>query len=178
MIYAVVRAESRDELRGELLTTQDAKWYRRLKLIELSSSGIPAPNLAEMFDLCPATVRDYIHRYNRSGLDELRRASSPGAPEKIPLTKAQWEDLLHQSPYQFERLKTAARNWTQELLVTYLQQYHGRNVTQSAICKHLKRIGLRLNRGKLKVTSPDPLYTVKRQRVEELKKKSNWHLEL
>jgi hypothetical protein len=50
MIYAYVHTENHDKLRGELLTTQDAKWYRRLKLIELSRSGIPAPNLAEMFD--------------------------------------------------------------------------------------------------------------------------------
>jgi len=177
MIYAYVHTENHDKLRGELLTTPDAKWYRRLKLIELSSSGLPAPKVAEIFDLCPATVRDYIHRYNRSGLDGLCRAASPGAPEKIPLTKAQWEDLLHQSPCQFEKLNTGARNWRQELLVTYLQQYHGVFVTQSAICKHLKRMGLRFNRGKLKVTSPDPLYTVKRQRIEELKKKSPRHLE-
>lgn len=177
MIYAYVQTENHDTLRGELLTTPDAKWYRRLKLIELSKSGLLAPKLAEMFDLCPATVRDYIHRYNRFGLEGLRRASSPGAPEKSPLTKAQWEELLHQSPCQFELLKTGARNWRQDLWVTSLQQYHGLKVTPSAICKHLKRMGLRFNRGKLKVTSKDPLDTVKRQRIEELKKKSPRHLE-
>ena len=171
MIYAKVSTENREQLREELLATKDAKWYRRLKIIELSDTGLPAPKLGEMFSLCPATVRDYIHRYNRLGLDGLRRAYSLGRPETIPLTKAQWEELLHQSPAQLEDLNTAARNWTQELLVTYFQCYHGLLVTQSAICKHLKRVGLRFNRGKLKVTSPDPLYTVKRERIEGLKKK-------
>jgi hypothetical protein len=44
-------------------------------------------------------------------------------------------------------------------------------VTQPAISECLKRDKIRWNRGKLKVTSPDPLYTVKRERVEALKKK-------
>ena len=102
----------------------------------------------------------------------MRRRFSPGAPLKIPFTKARWEELLRQSPSQFPQLETNARNWTQELLVDYFAKVHGLKVAQSTLSLLLKRLGFRWNRGKLKVTSPDPLYTVKRERIEALKKKA------
>ena len=170
MLYAEVSTQDRDKLLEELKHTTDAKWYRRLKLIHLSSQKTSVPKLAKLFDLCPATVRDYIKRYQTGGVEGLRRQNSGGAPEHISLTKADWEDLLHQRPSQYGRLETGARNWTQALLVLYLQRYHGVTVTQPAISECLKRYKIHWNRGKLKVTSPDPLYTVKRERVEALKK--------
>ena len=171
MIYAKVSPEDQVLIDQELKTTRDAKWYRRLKIIQLSGQGKTVPQLAELFDVCKATVRDYLHRYNQGGLSALRRRFSPGAPLKIPLSKAQWEEVLHRSPSQFPELETNARNWTQELLVEYVAQVHGIAVAQSTLSLLLKRLGIRWNRGKLKVTSPDPLYTVKRERIETLKKK-------
>jgi hypothetical protein len=79
--------------------------------------------------------------------------------------------LLHQSPCQFEKLNTGARNWTQKLLIDYCLQYLDAKMSQSSISMLIKRLGIRWNRGKLKVTSPDPLYILKRERVDELKKK-------
>lgn len=172
MLYAKVSPEDHVLLDQELKTTRDANWYRRLKIIQLSGQGKSVSELAELFDVCPATVRDYLHRYTRGGLSALRRRFSPGAPLKIPFTKAQWEELLHRSPNQFPQLETKARNWTQELLVDYFSKVHGIEVAQPTLSLLLKRLGIRWNRGKLKVTSPDPLYTVKRERVETLKKKA------
>ena len=171
MIYAYVRKEDRPQLQKELRSTQEVKWYRRLKIIDLSSTGLPVQKLAEMFDLSAATVRHYIHRYQMGSIDALKRSYSPGPPKKIALTLAQWEGVLHRSPATFEKLSTAARNWTQELLCDYCQQYQGVEITQGRLCQVFKELGIKWNRGKLKVTSPDPLYTVKRERVEVLKKK-------
>jgi transposase len=177
MLFAEVSAQAQEELVEELKQTSDSKWYRRLKIIHLSSQRTPVPKLAKLFDLCEATIRVYITRYNARGLASLKRQSSDGAPPKIPLTKAEWEELLHQSPSQFERLQTGARNWTQELLVEYLQQYHEISVTQAAVSLSLKQHKIPWNRGKLKVTSPDPLYTVKRDRIDTLKKSRCRHIE-
>jgi transposase len=170
MLYAEVNAQATHDLLRELKQTGDSKWYRRLKIIQLSSQGTSVPELATLFDVCAATVRDYITRYNASGLAGLRRQSSDGSPPKISLTKSEWEELLHQSPSQFARLETGARNWTQELVQMYLGQYHQVSVSQQAISACIKRHGIRWNRGKLTVTSPDPLYTVKRARIDTLKK--------
>jgi transposase len=172
MLFAKVPPEASEELLQELKQTSDAKWYRRLKIIHLSSQQTPVRQLVKLFDVCAATVRDDIKRYNTGGLTTLKRQSSNGAPSKIPLSKAEWEDLLHQSPSQFERLATGARNWTQDLVVEYLAAYHEVTVTREAVSLCLKRHGVSWNRGALKVTSPDPLYTVKRKRIETLKKKA------
>jgi transposase len=171
MLYAEVSPQTYDRLLNAIQQSSDRNWYRRLKIIQLSSQGKSVPELATLFDRCKATVRDYIKRYNAGGLDGLKRQSSNGAPSKIPFTRAEWEDLLRQSPSQFDRLKTGARNWTQELVQAYLLHYHQVFVSQQAISASIKRHQVSWNRGKLKVTSPDPLYAVKRDRIEALKKK-------
>ena len=171
MIYAQISDEGLKFLEKELKATEDVKWYKRLKVIQLSSQGETVPQLAKSFDVCQATVRAYIKRYNSGGLERLKPDKSNGRPPTTQLTKAEWEELLHQSPCQFEKLNTGARNWTQDMLSEYCHEYLGVDIGASAICMLLKRMGIRWNRGKLKVTSPDPQYTVKRERVEALKKK-------
>lgn len=79
---------------------------------------------------------------------------------------------MRRSPCQFEKLNTGARNWTQKLLAQYCSVYLDVQITVPAISILLKRLGIKWNRGKLKVTSPDPLYMVKRERVETLKGKA------
>lgn len=172
MIFAKVINGGLKLLKKELKSTKDARWYRRLKIVQLSSQEKTVLQLAKDFDVCEATVRDYITRYNKGGLESLKRGNSNGRPSKINMTKAEWEELLLRSPSQFEKLNTGARNWTQKLLVQYCSQYLGVQIAQSTISDLLKRLEIRWNRGKLKVTSPDPLYTVKRERIETLKKKA------
>jgi transposase len=171
MLFAEVNPDASEELRHALKQASDAKWYRRLKIIQLSSQQTSVPELATLFDCCTATVRDYIKRYNAHGLSGLQRDASDGASPKIPLSRDEWDTLLHQSPSQFAQLNTGARNWTQGLVVEYLRLYHGVTVTQSAVSQCLKHHKISWNRGALKVTSPDPLYTVKRERIDTLKKK-------
>jgi len=170
MIFAQTDNEKMELLQTELSSTKDLKWYIRLKIIQLSAQGLSVPKLAKQFDVSKATIREYIKRYNSGGLNALKRANSKGRRPKIALTKEQWEELLHQSPCQFDKLNTNARNWTQEILSLYCHEYLKVKMNQSSICMLLKRMKIKWNRGKLKVTSPDPLYTVKRERVDELKK--------
>jgi transposase len=171
MIFANVNYDRLNLLEKELKDAKNVKWYKRLMIIQLSSQGKTVKQLAKDFNVCQASIRDYIKRYNTGDLQALRRQNSNGRPHKIKLTKTQWEELLHQSPCQFEKLNTGARNWTQKLLVDYCLQYLDAKMSQSSISMLIKRLGIRWNRGKLKVTSPDPLYILKRERVDELKKK-------
>ena len=177
MLYAHVTPEEYERLIQTKKQSRNIREHERLHIIQLSSQGKRVPELAKLFGRCTATIRDYIERYNKGGLKNLERRTSPGAPTQIPFNQAQWEALLHQSPSQFILLQTAARHWNQTLIVTYLYYYHGIAVTQQAVSAHLKRHGIRLNRGKLKVTSPDPLYTVKREQLDALKKSQTRPLE-
>ena len=172
MLYAIVGQQSRNELKDEIARTTDKKWYRRLKIIDLSSQGHTVPELCKMFDLSSHTIRTYIKRYNEGDLAVLKPGYGQGRPLLLDWTKNQWLDLMHQPPKDHSKLNSGAINWTQELLQQYFVHYHELTVSQSTISKAIKRAGVRWRRAKLTVQSPDPLYVVKRQRVEQLKQKA------
>jgi len=172
MLYAKVSQERSQEIEEALKRAEKAKWYRRLKVIDLSAKGKDVSEIAILFDLSEGTIRAYIHRYNEGGLEGLRAAYGPSRKAEMSLSKEELEELLKRSPSQFEKLETGARNWSQKLLQQYLWHYHQLKLSQAAISGSLKRLGIVWRRAKKKVTSPDPLYTVKRQRVETLKEKA------
>ncbi len=150
MLFAQVTDKGQEELKTALKETQDAKWYRRLKIIDLSARGHRVPELAQLFDMAEATVRRYIKQYNAGGLAQLQPGKSPGRQASISLTKAEWEELLARRPSQFEELHTRARNWSQPLLQRYLSHYHQLEVTQGTISTTLKRHGISWKRAKKK----------------------------
>ena len=146
-LRALVSSEQEEELKQAILKAKEVKWYKRLKVIQWSLKGKSVPQLSEEFDLCPLTTRNYIHQYTKGGLEALTPSYGKGGLKKLTLTKEEWEELLHQSPSQFDKLNTACRNWTQQLLVSYCQEYLSLSVTQTAICKCLAKLGLKWNRG-------------------------------
>lgn len=168
MLFAKVDNHMRQMLQSEMHSTHNAKRYRRLKIIDLSGQGTAVSELARMFDLTPATIRTYIHAFNKHGLDGLQSGYGQGRPLALDWAAEQWMDVLSQAPCHLELLDTAAQNWTQALIRQYLVVYHQVHLSQSGLSKSLQRVGLRWRRAKLRVHSPDPLYTVKRQRLADL----------
>ncbi len=156
-------------LQVELRNAQNAKWYRRLKIIQLSMRGVTVPELAEQFDLCAATIRSYIQAYNAGGIAGLRAKKSPGRPAKVgQLTREGWEEILRQTPNCYEKLETECRVWTLALLVRYVKEYLDQEVCFQTISAAMRRCKYRTGRSKLRVGSPDPEYQVKRHQVESL----------
>ncbi len=51
MTYANICPEDRQVFEHELKTTRDAKWYRRLKIIDLSDQMYTVSQLSKQFDL-------------------------------------------------------------------------------------------------------------------------------
>lgn len=168
MIYAKADAQNQEALHTEMKAAKDAKWYRRLKVIDLSAKGYAVPELAQLFDISAGTIRRYIHAFNEAGLASLHPEYGQGRPLALRWTKEQWLDLLAQSPADLALLETADQNWTQAMLRRYLEKYHQVEVTQTTISKTLRRLGIVWRRAKRRVHSPDPLYVVKRQRVADL----------
>jgi transposase len=158
------------ELQIAIKKADDVKWYRRLKIIQLSMAEMTVPQLAEQFDLCEATVRNYIKAYNECGIEGLKPDKSPGRPPKIGhLTKDDWSEILNQTPNQYEKLQTDSRQWTLDLLVRYAKEYLNTEVCFQTISEALRRCKYRTGRSKLRIGSPDPDYLIKRQRVEKLR---------
>jgi len=150
MLFAKVTDNEQEELKEAIKEAKEAKWYRRLKIVHLSSQGHRVPALAEMFDIGEGRVRAYIKQYNDGGIESLRADKSTGRQTRIPLSKAEWEELLARRPSQFEGLKTKARNWSQPLLQEYLSHYHQLEVSQGTISATLKRQGISWKRAKKK----------------------------
>jgi transposase len=168
MIYAKIDAQQQAQLDAAMNSTANAKWYRRLKVIDLSGQGYSVPELSRMFDLGVGAIRRHIQAYNEAGLDGLRPGYGQGRPSTLSWTKAEWLDLLSQSPADLALLATGVQNWTHALLAQYLAAYHQLQVSQATISRALRRVGIRWRRAKARVYSPDPLYVVKRQRIAEL----------
>lgn len=150
MIYAKVNEAERDEINKALKTAQKVKWYRRVKVIDLSAKGEQVSKIAELFDLNENTVRGYINRYNGGGLAGLKPNYGPGRKVSINLSKEELSEVIGRSPSQFEKLETGARNWNQGLMRLYLKQYHQLEVSQSVISDTFKRLGIPWNRAKKK----------------------------
>lgn len=171
MIYAEIKSqEEQKHLDDALRASEKKNWYRRLQIIFLSAQEYSVQKLSEMFKLCEATIRNYIHTYNQGGLHKLAPRKPPGRPPKIAhWTKEQWDEVLEQTPNQYEKLNTKSRQWTLERLRLYLREYHQIDVSISNIYRSLRRTGRRTGRSKLRVGSPDPVYRVKRKQIENLR---------
>ena len=172
MIFAKMDKNQAEELDQEMKKTTNKKRYRRLVVIKLSAQGQTVPQLATIFNLHANTVRGYIRRYNQAGLAGLAIKTRDGRPQTVTWSQEKWLSLLNQAPATFDKLDTGAQNWTQAMIASYLQAYHEITTTQAAVSQMLRRAGVKWKRAKLRVKSPDPLYTVKRERLELLREKA------
>ena len=171
MIYAEIKTqEERKRLDDALRASNNKSWYRRLQIVSLSAQRYTVQKLSEMFDVCQQTVRNYINAYNQGKLEKLAPVKPPGRPPKIAhWTKEQWDQVLEQTPDQYQKLNTQSRQWTLERLQLYLKEYHQIQVSIVSVHNSLRKTGRRTGRSKLRVGSPDPEYRVKRKQIETLR---------
>jgi transposase len=177
MLLARLNGEQRAELDKAVAEADSVRLYRRLKTIDLADRDYSVQEIAKIFDLCDATVRTYIHDFEKGGPGALRDAPRSGRPRKLPQeydgseqAQANWKELLDRRPKTITELETNSAVWTLSLLVKYMKVFHQVGVSDQTIHHALTRADLRRGRTKLSVISPDPEYEVKRQRIEDLVK--------
>ena len=165
------------ELAAALRAAPTVRLYTRLKVVQLAGRGHTVQTLAALFDLHEQSIRSYLHAYQTRGLAALPDAPRSGRPPKLPdeyahgeASRAAWQRLLDRRPSTIAELDTPSHVWTLGLLARYLQVGHQVQVAESTSSTALTRAGFRRGRTKLTVTSPDPDYEVKRQRIEALGK--------
>ena len=152
--------------------SQSALIYMDLKVIEFSHQGKSVSEISGLLGLHANTVRTILKKFKADGFAGLQRKRRGQPEEKLKAyDRAYWEDILSQPPSSFEKLATPDQNWTYQWVQQYLEQYLEIKVTISTIWNHLRKVGFTSGRAKLSITSPDPDYQVKRQRVEALEKK-------
>lgn len=174
MVYVrSISPQEAKEIAKRMQKSNKTTVYIRFKTIELSSQRKSVTEIAKLLSRHPNSIRSYLHRFNQGGIEALMPKWKGGAPQKLKdLDQEYFEDLLGRPPSHFKELKSQSQNWTYELMQQYLSIYEKREVHQNTIWFHLRRIKYTSGRSKLSITSPDPDYKLKRQRVEEVEKKA------
>jgi transposase len=146
------------------LRSLDAFVLRRCQIILASARGERAPEIAQHLGCDSQTVRNAIRAFNQQGLASLSCGSS--RPHTIhaafPGEKAEeLRALLHQSPRTFDKPTSL---WTLELAaqVSFEQGLSPQRVTGETIRATLARLGVRWQRAKKWINSPDPAYARKK----------------
>ncbi len=147
------------------LRSSDAFVLRRCQILLASDRGENAYQIAKSLACNPQTVRNAIHAFNQPGLPEaLQRGSK--RPHTIhrafdPERAEGLRELLHKSPREFGKQSSL---WTMEMAaeVSFEEGLTKERVSGETIRATLSRIGVRWERAKRWITSPDPQYARKK----------------
>ena len=155
----------RDTLQAGL-RSKDTFTLRRSQMLLASSRGEEVPHIATSLGCGQQTVRDAIHDFDARGVDALAAKSSRPHRTRDAFDEESAEalrSLLHRSPREFDRQSSL---WTLSMAaeVAFEEGLTERRVSGETIRATLSRLlGVRWQRAKRWITSPDPLYERKKE---------------
>jgi transposase len=150
MIYVEFKNQDEQKCLNDALKASKSKnWYRRLNIIALSATNYDVKQLSKMFNLCEATIRNYIHSYNQGGIDKLKPSKPTGRSPKISnWTRDQWNNIMKKHPCDYKKLGTQSNRWTLELLRLFLKEYNDTIVSIVSIHNSLKKTGVSIEKNR------------------------------
>ncbi len=161
-VRPVTDAEQTALLAG--LRCADAFTVRRCQILLASVRGETTPQIAAHQGWASQTVRNAIRAFDAIGVDALTTGSS--RPHRIDrafdaVAAERLRALLHQSPRLFGEPTSV---WTLDLVaeVCFHAGITRERVSDETIRATLRRIGVRWQRAKQWITSPDPAYRRKK----------------
>jgi transposase len=113
----------------------------RARIIQLAQQGQRVPDIADELQLCPATVRQWLKRFNTHGLKGLEDAPRSGRPAMY--TSEQIGEVIATSLTPPETLGLPFACWTLDRLAAYLNEEKGLPIKRSRIDELLIAEGLR-----------------------------------
>jgi transposase len=158
--------EERTALEKGLHST-DAFVLRRCQILLASARGERAPRIAGYLGIDDQTVLDALHAFNATGLQALVKGSSRPKRTRLAIGPEQAErlrGLVHRSPRDFGKPTSV---WTLDLVaeVSVAEGLIATRVSGETIRQTLLRRGVRWERAKHWITSPDLAYTRKKGSV-------------
>ena len=152
------------------LHSLDAFTLRRCQVLLASNREQHPSSIARNLGCAIQTVRNAIHTFEKIGLDCLKRESSwpKTVQAQFDLAKCvALRAILRKSPRVFSKMTSL---WTLQLAaeVCFEQGLTEQQVSIETIRQALKRLGVRWQRAKHWITSPDPEYLRKKQRRDAL----------
>lgn len=146
------------------LRSSDAFVLRRCQILLASSKGERPPRIAENLRCGSQTVRNAIHEFNERGLGALRAGSSRPREVHAAFDEDGAEalrELLHHSPREFGK-QTSLWTLADAAQVSFEEDLTERRVSGETIRATLWRLGVRWERAKRWIESPDPEYARKK----------------
>lgn len=144
MIYARQLTEDEVLELRRMMRQETGRVSQRAHMVLLSASRHSAPEIAELFEVCPATTRFWLRRFDEEGTQGLYDDPHSGRPRKadrrVELRAAQ---LLHADPQQSGYLATF---WTVPMLVPALARSLTVELSVSSVRVLLHRLELRWGR--------------------------------
>jgi transposase len=147
------------------LRSPDAFTLRRCQILLASDRGENAYQIARSLGCNPQTVRNAIHTFNEKGLPEALRPGSkhPHTVHRAfdPEQAEALREMLHQDPRKFGK---GTSLWTLEMAaeVSFEEGLTEERITGETVRATLARMGVRWERAKRWITSPDPEYARKK----------------
>lgn len=146
------------------LRSSDAFTLRRCQILLASARGQRPATIARQLGCATQSVRNTIHAFHTHGLASWHARSRRPHHTRLVLDAAKREQLralLHQSPRTFGKPRST---WTLVLAaaVCWEQGLTPYQVSIENIRQALKRLGVRWQRAKSWITSPDPQYARKK----------------
>src|SRR5215216_3735170 len=148
------------------LRSPDAFTLRRCQILLASADGKNAYQIARNLGCNPQTAPHPNHKFNEEGLQRaLRRGSN--RPHRVHRSFDEkgmeaLREMLHRSPREFGQDSSL---WTMEMAaeVSFEEGLTKERVSGETIRATLERMGVRWQRAKRWITSPDPLYARKKE---------------
>ena len=139
---------------------------RRCQILLASARGENAYQIAHQLGCNPQTARNAIHTFNEKGLPQALRQGSK-RPHTVyrafqgPEQAEALRELLHQKPRKFGKDTSL---WTLELAaeVSFEEGLTKEQISGETVRATLARLGVRWERAKRWITSPDPEYARKK----------------
>jgi transposase len=163
MYVRALTPEERRQLTAGLRSS-DAFMLRRCQILLASARGQRPGAIARNLGCATQSVRNALHAFDTHGLASLHARSRRPHHTRIVLDAAKREQLrslLHQRPRIFGKPRST---WTLALAaeVCWEQGLTPYRVSIENIRQALKRLGVRWQRAKSWITSPDPQYARKK----------------
>jgi len=125
-------------------STRDVRLRTRAQMILLAAErDMTAPEIAKIVRRDRQTVRRWLNRYRKEGVDGLHDAPRSGAPGKV--TDAYREQLIATVQRNPKGLGLSYEGWTLKRLARYLAQETGIRVSYETVRLHLKDAGIVLS---------------------------------
>ena len=133
--------KSAAELRREASRSGDGAVVRRLLAIALVLEGHARSEAAEACGMDRQTLRDWVHHYNKDGIEGLSNRRSPGRPAQLTTEQlAAFEALVEQGP---DLARDGVVRWRCRDLQAWLQAEFGVTYHERSVGKLLARLSFR-----------------------------------